>query len=827
MISHNVPFRQFVLKVHSRCDLACDHCYIYEHADQSWRGRPKGGISSETAAQTARRIAEHAARNELPHVRVVLHGGEPLLLGVSRTKDILETLRRVVDPVTRLSLQMHTNGVRLSSEFLDLFAAYDVKLGISLDGGRAANDLHRLDHRGRSSYDRVTDALALLRKPNYRHLYSGILATVDLRNDPCDVYHSLLEHEPPRIDFLLPHATWQNQPPGLDRLRDLARPRSGPAPYALWLNKIFVEWNRAGRPVPIRTFDSLIALLHGRPNGTESLGLDAKDLLVIEVDGALEQADSLKTAFDGAAATGMDVVRNSFDEAAAHPGINARQGGAASLSPTCRACPAVAVCGGGLYAHRYDGVAGFDNPSVYCADLYQMVATAADEEALPLGNPTAAAAAPQPYSLSISAFDTLAAGYGGPEVVEVLEGAQRSIRRILLGRIATSGPQEDRAFTRAWDLLDTLDRRRPEAVEATLTHPYNRVWAVRCLEASDSGEPVESLGGDYGRLAAITASAYLGAHESVSLTLPAQDGLVHLPGIGALPVDPGARKVSIQIENGQRVTATWDSQSRTFDLLDPTQGWHPVRRLSADGLTVALEDLDPYRTCHGHAAARLSDADFLRWQTAFPSAIAFIDEFLPRYAPGLRAGLNTLMPMTAPEQGGDRSSAVRYAFGAVGAALPDDPRMLALLLVHEYQHVKLGAILDLYELFDPADVEARYYAPWRPDPRPLEGLLQGTYAHLAVTEFWRILRQTTSGQAATATAAETQFARWRTHTAEAVDELQRSGSLTALGARLVAAMGETVAPWLDEPVSAAARLNAERDSAEHRARFEERRRGLG
>ena len=34
-----VPLSQIVLKIHSRCDLACDHCYAYEAADQSWRGR--------------------------------------------------------------------------------------------------------------------------------------------------------------------------------------------------------------------------------------------------------------------------------------------------------------------------------------------------------------------------------------------------------------------------------------------------------------------------------------------------------------------------------------------------------------------------------------------------------------------------------------------------------------------------------------------------------------------------------------------------------------------------------------------------------------------
>ena len=34
------PFSQVVLKIHGRCDLACDHCYVYEAAGQSWRGRP-------------------------------------------------------------------------------------------------------------------------------------------------------------------------------------------------------------------------------------------------------------------------------------------------------------------------------------------------------------------------------------------------------------------------------------------------------------------------------------------------------------------------------------------------------------------------------------------------------------------------------------------------------------------------------------------------------------------------------------------------------------------------------------------------------------------
>ncbi len=58
-----VPLRQFVLKVHSRCDLACDHCYVYHGADQSWERRPKA-MTGETIAWTAQRIAVHAKKQQ-------------------------------------------------------------------------------------------------------------------------------------------------------------------------------------------------------------------------------------------------------------------------------------------------------------------------------------------------------------------------------------------------------------------------------------------------------------------------------------------------------------------------------------------------------------------------------------------------------------------------------------------------------------------------------------------------------------------------------------------------------------------------------------------
>jgi uncharacterized protein len=112
----SVPLDQFVLKVHSRCDLACDHCYVYEAADQSWRGRPKA-MSDDVLERTAERIAEHAVKHDLKSIQVVLHGGEPLLVGLPGLRRIITEIHDALNGICHLDLRIHTNGVRLTREF--------------------------------------------------------------------------------------------------------------------------------------------------------------------------------------------------------------------------------------------------------------------------------------------------------------------------------------------------------------------------------------------------------------------------------------------------------------------------------------------------------------------------------------------------------------------------------------------------------------------------------------------------------------------------------------------------------------------------------------
>jgi uncharacterized protein len=326
-------------------------------ADQAWRNMPKR-MSRGVAAKAVERIAEHAGAHGLTIVDVILHGGEPLLAGVNWLTGLVGSLRTQIPAQVNVTVQ--TNGTLLDRPMLTTLRSLGIRVGVSLDGDAEATGRHRRYANGRNSFDAVADGLYLLDSPDFRECYSGVLCTIDPRNDPIATYEALLKFNPSAIDLLLPHANWSSPPPGTG--------------YADWLISVFERWYSAPRQeTRIRLFDELIQLVLGRPGAVEGLGLLPSTLVVVDTDGSIKQLDSLSSAYPGAADTGMHVTSSSFDDVLDHPTTVARQIGADALSPQCRACQVMEICGGGLYPHRYLRREGFRNPSVYCDDLLRLI----------------------------------------------------------------------------------------------------------------------------------------------------------------------------------------------------------------------------------------------------------------------------------------------------------------------------------------------------------------------------------------------------------------------------------------------------------------------
>ncbi len=662
--------QELVLKIHSRCNIACDHCYMYELADQSWKSRPTV-ISEDTVTHVAQRLSAYAEAHRLDSVSVILHGGEPLLVGPERLRRICAEITRILSPVTTVDLRMHTNGMLLHRPQLEILREFGVKIGVSLDGDRLANDRHRLDRRGRSSYDKVLAGIERLRAPEYRHLYMGLLCTVDIKNDPVAVHDALTALNPPGIDYLLPHSTWDNPPPpGIT---------DSPTPYAEWLLRIFDRWEEQGRPMRVRTFDSVLSTLRGGPPLSEAMGLAPSDLAVVETDGTIEGADSLKAAYDGAPATGYDVFRHGFDEYARHPGVRARQLGIEGVSETCRRCPVVESCGGGLYAHRYSTASGFDNPSVFCADLRAFVEGVAERI-------TERAFAPAVHDTGELLF------------------AQGALTRDLLQRrndraVEDPGPEPDSDWSEAWQALLSLDAddRTAAELDSVLSHPYTRT----ALRLAWDGPADPAL------LAPLVVAVAVRSRAGTTLVWEHPAARLHLPTLGTLEL-PGPGRVEVTTdadgllvrhkESGamERVPFAADGAG----LSCGTGRWSPL-----DHGVPLVDDADPFRGCF---AAPVTEPLSPGERDGFRALLTRCHALLDERRPGWRSDPRTLVAtVVTPLAKGAGVQLGRHAPGALGVAVDAEPHDFVRQLPRLGRRARLAALRETTDLAVPGSPAGR------------------------------------------------------------------------------------------------------------------------
>ena len=329
--------------------------------DETWRSSAKF-MSISTARVLAGRIREHALKHDLRHLCIGLHGGEPLLIGPSRLDALASTFRtELASFKTYISLQ--TNGTLLNKEFCSVISAQDISLGVSIDGFPEANN-RRIDLRGRPSFSSTIRGIELA-KTLIPDQVGGVLAVINPASDPLAVFDFMADLGINRVDFLLPHHHWDLLPP-----RTFGRTHE----YGEWLWKVFQAWvNGRHTHLGIRFFENIIRQYLRVESKFEAMNLAPVTLVTINTDGDIEGVDTLKSTASGIQRTGLSVHSNSIDEALTLDLIALRQSGRLQLSDVCQRCKYVRECAGGYFPHRFSRDRKFNNPSVYCGDLFWLL----------------------------------------------------------------------------------------------------------------------------------------------------------------------------------------------------------------------------------------------------------------------------------------------------------------------------------------------------------------------------------------------------------------------------------------------------------------------
>ncbi|WP_445074205.1 aKG-HExxH-type peptide beta-hydroxylase [Streptomyces sp. SAS_267] len=372
------------------------------------------------------------------------------------------------------------------------------------------------------------------------------------------------------------------------------------------------------------------------------------------------------------------------------------------------------------------------------------------------------------------------------------------------------------------------NRPPPSPVRDLLLHPFIGPWARDTLRtlgagagplpARDAREQARALA-HFGALAAVAAAR---AGVSYAVRLTAYDGVLTLPSLGALRTGgsgSGATEVAVAHRRGR---LTFRVRGEADVVVRPQSGagawseaaaWtsaYTLPGLVPGSAAVPLDDLDPYRTARGgprpdtlSGPASLDDADRKHWLHTWSGTAAALATGGERRLAESVTLLRCLVPLAAPSgsvpggAGGSCSGTRREAFGAVLSSAPATPTAFAATLVHEIQHTKLAALSDMMTLHH-AGPAARHFAPWRPDPRPYDGLLQGAYSHLALADFFQ------RGALATTLpnrrdAAWAQHARYQAQVGAVLPALVGSGDLTVRGRRFVDRMVEVYETLAEQP----------------------------
>lgn len=318
----------------TQCNLSCSYCYHrYKHR-QSERFLD---------INIFKKYAENLLKISTEEAKLIWHGGEPLLAGISFFKKAMSVLNAAEknNPGKKFVNYLQTNGTLINDDWISFFKEFEFYVGISLDGPRLVQELYR-----KNSFSKVMKSLESMQKSGLNPSVIAVITKANV-NIPEDLYLFFKKHG---INFSINPCVEFDYKANKEETFSIS-----PMEFSKFCIDLFDIWsNDSDNSIGVGFLQDII---NGFLQGESSICMlngKCREYLTLEYDGSIYPCEDFqnKNVFLG------NVRENSLEEILSGDSYKALFGAIDESNTGCLQCRWFNICKGGCPYLRINNLFG-------------------------------------------------------------------------------------------------------------------------------------------------------------------------------------------------------------------------------------------------------------------------------------------------------------------------------------------------------------------------------------------------------------------------------------------------------------------------------------
>ena len=335
-----------IVKIVGGCNLNCSYCYSADSTREKSINRMD--------ISTFEKLLFELKNFPVTHSQIILHGGEPLLLGKTNLQKFCDLREDYGVPTANFAMQ--TNATLIDETWAELLKHNNIGVGVSFDGLDFIQNNQRPFKNGNGSYLAVKKGMENLRKRGFK-IKANCVITKNSLNYPNEIYDSLIEHEIYSYDL---SPCFDLDPLTLK----IYGPEISPEEFGEFMVTIFDRWWRDDNPeIKIRIIDNILqGFLGGTPKLCQFSG-SCGSFLSVNYNGDVYPCDLFIGFKDFCLGNIKD---NTLTDLYNNDILKKFRLSVKTIRDECKNCEWYPFCKGGCSMHWYLGEKDLTKHNVFC-----------------------------------------------------------------------------------------------------------------------------------------------------------------------------------------------------------------------------------------------------------------------------------------------------------------------------------------------------------------------------------------------------------------------------------------------------------------------------